>query len=203
MILGLSYVKSIVLSGNLKEDVVKFLCDNRKERTAEHCIKVADTCTTLARRFNLDEDVSYTSGILHDISSVILPADMLCYAQNNERYIDESEIKYNFLLHQRISAVIAKECYGINDAVILSAIECHTTLRANASEYDMVLFLADKLSWDQDGKPPFYDVLMTALDVSLEFASLTYINFMLDNNMILLPHKWLKEAKEWLENTCI
>jgi hypothetical protein len=31
-------------------------------------------------------------------------------------------------------------------------------------------------------------------------ASLAYINFVLDNNMILMPHQWLLEAKAWLES---
>ena len=125
---------------------------------------------------------------------------MLDYAINQNWEIDASEEKHPFLLHQRLSAVFASELFGVNDPLILSAIRCHTTLKENPSAYDMVLFLADKLSWDQDGTPPFYDVVSSALENSLVHASLVYINFVLDNGMILSPHQWLMDAKNWLES---
>ena len=35
--------------------------------------------------------------------------------------------------------------------LILKAIESHTTLRSNPSKLDMIIFIADKLAWDQPG----------------------------------------------------
>ena len=72
-------------------------------------------------------------------------------------------------------------------------------LKANPSQYDMALFIADKLSWDQEGTPPFYDIVIKNLSVSLEKACLSYINYIIDNSMILHPHSWIIESKEYLE----
>ena len=124
---------------------------------------------------------------------------MLDYAKLNNWNIDPSEQKHNFILHQKISAIIARERYNITDNNILSAIECHSTLKANASEHDMLLFLADKISWDAERFPPFLNILEKALDISLSHASLAYINFSLKNGIILSPHKNLIDAKKWLE----
>jgi len=140
-----------------------------------------------------------TSGYLHDISAVIHPNDMLTYMMENNLFVDESEKKYPFILHQRISRLIAKTFFNIENETILSAIECHTTLKSNPSQYDMALFIADKLSWDQEGTPPFYDVVIKNLYLSLEKACLSYINFIIDNSMILQPHLWIIEGKEYLE----
>lgn len=63
----------------------------------------------------------------------------------------------------------------------------------------MALFIADKLSWDQDGKPLFYDIVNNSSSHSLEKACLSYINYIIDNNMILHPHSWIIESKEYLE----
>ena len=52
--------------------------------------------------------------------------------------------------------------FGIEDNEILSAIECHTTLKKNYSDIDLVLFVADKIKWDQEGKPPYLDGLLQA-----------------------------------------
>lgn len=202
MILDLLYVKQPQITGELNKDAINLLYENGKEKIAIHSTKVAKTCTELAKRFKCNEEIAYISGILHDISAVIRPIDMMQYAQSNDWYIDESEKKHNFILHQRISAIIAKKEFNVTDSHILSAIECHSTLKANASEYDILLFLSDKISWDQAETPPFLEILLNAIDISLEYAALTYIRFVIENNMILLPHMWLKEAKEWLEQRC-
>lgn len=64
----------------------------------------------------------------------------------------------------------------------------------------MSLFIADKLAWDQKGTPPFYNDVKGALLNSLEDACLQYIAYVSDNNLLLNPHKWLLEAKAFLEN---
>jgi len=196
---NLSYVNHAKPRNSLENDAIALLNANNKLETVTHSINVSKTCIKLAKQFNLDEKVAQYSGILHDISAFIRPVDMLDYAERSGWYIDESERKYNFILHQRISEIIAREYFGVTYERILSAIACHSTLKASASDYDMILFLADKISWDQQGVPPFLDVLEKALETSLKHASLEYINYVIDNNMILLPHRWLVEAKAWLE----
>lgn len=136
---------------------------------------------------------------MHDISAVIHPTDMLNYMIKNNLFVDESERKHPFLLHQRISKILAINFFNIDDETILSAIECHTTLKSNPSKYDMALFIADKLSWDKEGIPPFYDIVSENLTYSLEKACLSYINYAIDNNMILHPHSWIIASKKYLE----
>ena len=68
---------------------------------------------------------------------------MLSYALKNKLYIDEAEQRYPFLLHQRISKLIAESVFNITDPNILSAIECHTTLKANPTAYDMKISIND------------------------------------------------------------
>lgn len=194
------YIRTVALSGNLEADSARFLSVNGKQKTAAHCKTVAETSAEIAARFGLDKSIASASALLHDISSVMRPADMLSYATTQNWEIDESEKRYPFLLHQRLSAVFARDFFNVSDSVILSAIECHTTLKPYPSEYDMALFLTDKLSWDQEGVPPFYEQLSSALESSLSSASLIYIDYVIDNGMILFPHRWLAEARGWLKN---
>ncbi len=193
------YIQTITLSGDLKTDVTNFLTVNAKQDTAAHCVSVAETSRTIATRFGLDETIASTSALLHDISNVMQPQDMLACAIDEKWEMDEAEEKYPFLLHQRHSAVFASALFGVHNPLVLSAVACHTTLKEKPSDYDMALFLADKLSWDQDGTPPFFNAVSAALERSLVHASLMYINFVMDNGMVLLPHRWLLDAKKWLE----
>lgn len=194
-----SYVNTTEITGDVVMDIKNFLLDNNKSKTLKHVIDVANTNSKIAEKYGLDKNLCILCGYLHDISAVIKPQDMLNYMVENNLFIDESERKYPFILHQRISRLIAKNFFNISDEVILSAIECHTTLKANPSQYDMALFIADKLSWDQEGTPPFYDIVIKNLSVSLEKACLSYINYIIDNSMILHPHSWIIESKEYLE----
>ena len=193
-----SYIKIPGFSGDIKKDTENLFYANDKPKTFEHVKAVAVTCIKIAEQYNLEPDISQISGYLHDISAVISTADMLSYATDNGWYIDEAEKKYPVLLHQRISKVIAKEDFGITDERILFAIECHSTLKANPSDYDMALFIADKLSWDQEGKPPFYDIVNDGLKKSLEAASLAYMEYIVEYKMILEPHTWHEEGVKFL-----
>lgn len=193
------YVKITEITGDIIVDIKKFLLENNKSKTLKHVVDVANTNSQIAKKYGLDENICIISAYLHDISTVIQPNDMLNYMYENNLFIDEAERKHSFLLHQRISRLISKDFLGIDDELILSSIECHTTLKQNPSKYDMALFIADKISWDQEGLPPFYDIVIENLSISLEKACLSYINYIIDNNMILYPHSWIIEGKEYLE----
>ena len=193
------YVNITKNTGDIIVDVNNFLLENNKKKTLKHVIDAANRNSEIAEKCGLDKDRCIKCGYLHDISAVIQPSDMLTYMVGNNLFIDESERKYPFILHQRISRLLAKSFFNVDDETILSAIECHTTLKSNPSQYDMALFIADKLSWDQGGIPPFYDVVIKNLSLSLEKACLSYINYIIDNNMILYPHSWIIESKKYLQ----
>ena len=194
-----TYVNQITVSGNIEMDVTGFLLQNDRKKTLEHAMAVAKRNIEIAEKFHLDKKICAVSAYLHDISAVIRPIDMLNYMKEKNLYMDEAEYKYPFILHQRISMLLAKTFFNVDDERVLSAIECHSTLKSNPGRYDMALFISDKLSWDQEGIPPFFDIVNESLCDSLEKACLTYINYVIDNNMILYPHTWLQEGKASLE----
>ncbi len=200
MLSNYPYIEIPAFTRNTIDNIKHLLCKNGKQKTYEHVRAVANVNIKIAKHYGLDVEICELCGYLHDISAVIKPDDMMLYAQSNGWYIDESENKYPFILHQRISRVIAEQDFNITDERVLSAIECHSTLKENPSAYDMALFVADKLAWDQDGEAPFYDVVKTALETSLEAASLAYMQFIIDNKMILYPHKWFEDGMRYLKN---
>lgn len=184
--------------GDVIADAGELLLSRGKAATWRHVQGVAEACADLAQRFGLEEAPCRMAGILHDISAVIPPAQMLQYARETGMALDPAEEKYPFLLHQRLSAVVAQTCFGIEDESVLRAIACHTTLRAEASDLDMVLFLADKIAWDQSGEPPFLAALNAGLAVSLREGCRAYIDYVMNNGMILQPHQDLLAARAWL-----
>ncbi len=196
----LGYIKTEPLSGDIRTDIKNILLINGRSNTYIHVANVADRNALISKTYDLDHDKCVIAGLLHDISAVIRPEDMLKYAYENRLEVCEAERKYPFLLHQRLSKICAVEYFNISDEEILSAIECHTTLKKCPSKYEMSLFIADKLAWDREGLPPFYEEVNAALDVSLEAACYKYMEYMVDNDMILCPHDNWIEAYEQLKN---
>lgn len=185
---------------SLIESIKNKYVNHHKESTLKHVEEVADTAITLAKVYNLDVEKIKLAALLHDISAIRSPQSMYEIAKERGFDIDPAEEKYNFLLHQRISKLMAQEEYGINDLEILDAIECHTTLKKNASMYDKIIFLADKISWDQKGVPPYYDLIQSKVMDSLDEACYAFIKYQFDNKLLLMPHQWLIEAYEDLKN---
>lgn len=195
-----SYIKTEPLSGDIRTDVKNILLINGKSNTYIHVENVADRNALISKTYDLDHDKCVIAGLLHDISAIIKPEDMLKYAYENRLEVCEAERKYPFLLHQRLSKICAVEYFNISDEEILSAIECHTTLKKCPSKYEMSLFIADKLAWDRGGIPPFYEEVNAALDISLEAACYKYMEYMVESDMILCPHDNWIEAYEQLKN---
>ena len=67
---------------------------------------------------------------------------------------------------------------------------------------DLIVFLADKIAWDQIGNPPYLDALLKQLESSLEEAALFYIDYILDHGIKVI-HPWLLDAKSQLERHII
>lgn len=199
-LLAFAGIDMTATTGDAAADAAALLLSRGKAATLRHVQAVAEECVRLAARFGLDEAQCRLAGIMHDISAVVPAAEMLRYAQSEALPLDAAEIRHPFLLHQRLSAVIAQECFHITDAAVLRAISCHTTLRAEASDLDMALFLADKIAWDQPGQPPFLPLVEAALHQSLASACRVYIDYVMENGMILSPHQDLLAARSWLAN---
>ena len=99
------------------------------------------------------------------------------------------------IVHQKLSVEIAREIFGVADEKVLSAVGCHTTLKAKASILDKVVFVADKIAWDQEGKPPYLDPMLAALETSLDAGALAYLSYLWEQrDQLKVVHPWMKDA---------
>lgn len=189
-------------NGDMRHDVTRFLIDSGFPATAAHVVNVADEAMRLAALFDVSRCQAELAGLLHDISAVI-PNQRRVQAAR-ELGIDllpEEEI-FPMIVHQKLSVPIARELFGVTDAAVLSAIECHTTLKGNPSELDKMVFVADKIAWDQCGTPPYLDDLLAALDRSLDEAVLVYLDFLWQQReQLQVVHPWMVAARDHLMAT--
>jgi predicted HD superfamily hydrolase involved in NAD metabolism len=198
-------VSNLEFTGDIKQDVYSFLIRNQCPKTAEHSILVGETASEIAERFGHDNESAMTAGYLHDISAVFQCDTRIEVSKELGIDVLHEEIIFPMIVHQNISKIMAKQIFAIEDESILEAVGCHTTLKSNSSELDRVLFVADKISWDQCGVPPYLDELNKNLMISLEHGAFSYIRYLWKRKESLrVVHPWLREAyyemKEKLEN---
>ncbi len=180
--------------GDLHKDVTAFLIRHDCPETAAHCAEVGEIAADLALRFRVDETAAQQAGWLHDASAVFPKGERLEISKALGINILLEEEMEPLLLHQKLSVVLAREIFQIQDEKVLSAIGCHTTLKTQASHLDKIVFVADKLAWDRKGIPPYKDRLQEALTVSLDKAVWAYQDYLWHSGKMRVVHPWMRES---------
>lgn len=188
---------TIQLSDNLAKDVMNLLETHGYEGVGRHSRRVAEEAKRLCQRFGESPEFGEVAGWLHDISVIIPNGERIELCQKLGLSVYQEERELPMILHQRLSKEMARDLFEIKEHEILKAIECHTTLRQAPSKLDLIVFIADKIQWDQEGQPPYLNGLLASLEHSLEEAALFYIEWLLASG-ILVEHPWLMAAHSWL-----
>ena len=190
-----AYVGVLSLTGHVSTDTAKLLLDRGRSETADHSRYVAAAARRLAQRWGEDESSAELAGWLHDISAIVPGDHRLHVTEMLGLEVLAEERLAPVLVHQKLSAAIAQEVFGITDRSVLSAIGCHTTLRANSSALDKIVFVADKIAWDQPGDPPYLATMAAAADQSLELAAHCYLAYLWQRRKTLpAMHPWAVQA---------
>ncbi|GEQ05278.1 HD domain-containing protein [Staphylococcus gallinarum] len=120
-------------------DIVK---EKLPQKRFEHSLRVAETAVKLADIYDGDKDKAELAGILHDYSKYDDLGEM--YQIVTKYNLDSKLLSYGSeILHGPVCAVIMKEKYGVYDDEVLSAIEYHTTGRAQMTKTEKLVFVAD------------------------------------------------------------
>ena len=187
--------EGVVLTGDIGRDVTTFLRHHGCPQTAIHSAAVATEARRIALLSGVEAIPAVQAAWLHDISAVIPTAERVAAAEALDILVLPEERALPMILHQKLSVVLARDLFGVTDAAVLSAIGCHTTLKAEATVLDKVVFVADKLAWDQPGEPPYRAVMEAALVHSLDAAVCAYLRYLWERRATLaVVHPWLAAA---------
>ena len=129
------------------EQIIKPLMGAKRYK---HSVNVAEMAVTLAKKFGCDVDKAYTAAILHDCRKEIAPDLMLKEAKESGFYVDPEELDCPKLWHAVAGAYYVKNTLKITDEEILSAIRFHTVGKADMTDIEKIVFLADTVSMERD-----------------------------------------------------
>lgn len=134
---------------NCTIDYIKnWLKANLNEERYEHSIGTAESAKELAKKYGLDEEKAYFTGLIHDCAKC-MPKDeaikILEEKPSELPLLECGEFENPKTHHAPIGVYVARKEFGIYDEEILSAIRWHTIGKMNMTDFEKVIFIADKI----------------------------------------------------------
>lgn len=121
----------------LKEKLKNCLTEERYE----HSIGTMEKAMELALKFNCDVKKAQYAGLLHDCAKCLTNEEL----EESKSCFEACEMLSAKTWHAPVGAILAKEKYAIDDEEILSAIRWHTVGKKDMTDFEKIIFLADKI----------------------------------------------------------
>ena len=122
----------------LERVVISLLNPNR----VAHVLGCRDTAVELAKHWGADVTDAARAGILHDITKAIDGPLQLTLCDAYGKILSDFSKRYPKTLHALTGSLVAERIFGENKAVV-SAIEWHTTGKADMSLLEKIIYIAD------------------------------------------------------------
>ncbi len=127
----------------------KYSIEEIKERLKEslsyeryiHSIGTMEKAMELAQEFGCDVEKAQVAALLHDCAKCIPDNELEKFKDNFE----ECEKLSPKTWHAPVGVFIAKNDYGVSDEEILSSIRWHTIGKKDMTDFEKIIFLADKI----------------------------------------------------------
>ena len=127
------------------DEIESWLKENLCEERYIHSLGVMEAAVELAQMFNMDVEKAKITGLLHDAAKCFSNEKLLEIIHQHIPEVHDCELLNYKTLHAPVSAYLAKSQFGIEDQEILDAIRWHTLGRCNMSDFEKIIFLADKI----------------------------------------------------------
>ena len=123
------------------EDITEFVKARLSAKRFKHVQGVMEVAKILAMKHEVNEADAYEAALVHDIAKEQNTGQLKRILMVKEEY--EYLAYSNKIWHAPVGAIVAFETLGIADPDILNAIKYHTTGRAEMSDLEKVIFVAD------------------------------------------------------------
>jgi predicted HD superfamily hydrolase involved in NAD metabolism len=154
-----------------------------------HTLRVARFAERLARAHGEDPARARVAGLYHDLARLYSGERLLAECAARGLPIDDFERANPVVLHARLGAELARDCYGVDDPAILSAIRKHTVAAPAMSRLDMILYLADGLEPGRDfpERAGFAELALRDLDAAMRAVLASTLDYLRGRGFEVAP----------------
>jgi len=137
----------------VREQVLSWLAENVKASRVEHILRVEQMAKELAIQHQLEPQKPAQAALMHDLAKYFPAQKLLQMASVEGLEVDEVMNLNPHLLHADVSAIVARDTFGVEDKEILQAIANHTLGRPDMGLVCCIVFLADSLEPGRGNTP--------------------------------------------------
>jgi predicted HD superfamily hydrolase involved in NAD metabolism len=174
----------------MRERILAWLADNVPPSRLNHILRVEEMAVELAKDHKLDVEKAATAGLMHDLAKYFKPQNLLEMAHAEGLDIDPVSEATPHLLHADVSAIVARNTFGVKDEEVLQAIANHTLGRPGMSLLSCIVFLADSLEPGRGSTPELealrqisYQNLDQAVWLTCDYS----LKFLLETHCLIHP----------------
>ena len=138
-----------VLTGLTPDELRPIALSYLKSKRMPHVLGTEQEAVRLVRRYGGDETQARIAALLHDCTKKLDMAQQLALCEKYGIMLDELEQKALKLLHSKTGAAIARDVFGVEDAVY-DAILYHTTGKPDMTRLEKIIYLADYIEPTRD-----------------------------------------------------
>ena len=177
----------------LEQVVISLLNPNR----VAHVLGCRDTAVQLAKHWGADETDAARAGILHDITKAIDGPLQLTLCEAYGKILSAFSRKYPKTLHALTGSLVAERIFGENEAVV-SAIESHTTGKANMNLLEKIIYIADYIEPNRTipGVEELRHLAFTDIDAAMKLGLEMTLEHLARQGAEVSPES--QEALAWL-----
>ena len=163
----------------------EWLKENLDSERYEHSLGVAECAAELAERFGLDKEKAYLCGLIHDCAKCFSNEELkasICDCKD----LCDGELINPKTYHAPAGAILAKQELGICDDEILSATRWHTLGKVEMSDFEKIIFIADKIekrTRPLEHREPIEKALEKSLDDALLVCYGSTIKSLVDRDL--------------------
>ena len=129
----------------MRDRVLTWLAENVPASRLRHILGVEQMSVELAKHYHLDVEKAAQAGLMHDLAKYFKPNLLLQMAREEGLQVDPVCEATPHLLHADVSAIVARDKFGVQDEAVLKAIALHTLGHPGMSDLSCVVFIADTL----------------------------------------------------------
>lgn len=122
-----------------------FIRNSLSKERYEHSLGVAETAAHLGKKFGIDTDRLEIAALLHDAGKHYDGEERDNFIIDKHILLTPDDLRAKGVIHAKISAVIAREKFQIEDKEILDAVYYHTSGHPDFTRFQKIIFASDYL----------------------------------------------------------
>ena len=171
-----------------------------KPNRIAHVLGCRDTAAALARHWGADENDAARAGMLHDVTKALTDDLQLTLCREYGIVLGDFSKKNPKTLHALTGSLVAERIFGENK-VVVDAICCHTTGKADMNTLEKILYVADYMEPNRDfpGVEVLRQLAYSDLDKALKTGLEMTLAMLRENGQDISPES--AEALAFLQKT--